>query len=59
MNDMYTLLTVRDTLYKEQTETREGSQRSGLARALLLVEGLIQKELDEQENRKSVRSINR
>ena len=50
MNDLYTLLTVRDALFSEATTTREGSRRAGLNRALVVIGDLIQKELDEQDN---------
>jgi hypothetical protein len=49
MTDLYTLLTLRDTLFEEATTTREGSHRAGLNRALVVIGDLIQIELDERE----------
>jgi hypothetical protein len=51
MNDLYTLLTVRDELElaRKFAQSNAREQRSGLQAAMDIVQSAIQKELDEQE----------
>ena len=52
MNDLYTLLTVRDELdlAKKFAKQNARHQWTGLQAAMNIVQNAIQKELDEQEN---------
>jgi len=52
MNDLYTLLTVRDELEhaKKFAKANARHQWTGLQAAMNIVQNAIQKELDEQEN---------